>query len=293
MYSKTQNNFFGKNNNKEAAIIVYSARDAKDSAINFKTNKKFYENNGLYILNKNKIAHDMGSESWICDTQLEKFKNTRKIKDGLLQTKVIIHAHGTAGWLLGDGEGIESEHAELLDFARKIREIEKIHSIKIKSVDIKACYSAAEFFNLDSEGNNGVLFSPARHLSFMLPDVLITASIGPFNDVKVGVFDAEKNENTYISNGIVEFKNGKGLFPSEVHKKIYSPPSDAHYNQKMLTEAKIPNENRVFVDAFKECRGYGIDPKEYLSTRLLFNSKEFGLKTKEEDEAISSISKSM
>ncbi len=279
MQAKVHTDFFKKK--KEAAIIVYSSRDDNDSAIKFKSNIRFYEDKGIVFLHKKKITNRTDANEWICKELLDKIKNTSRVKDAEeFHIKVIIHAHGTAGWLLGGGanHGLEMEHEELLNFAEKIREIEDAYPVKVDSIDIKACYAAAEFFNLNTDDNNvGVLFSPARHLSFMLPDILITAPISSFSDVGVSVFDSYKNENVFTKSGIATFKNGKGHFPEGVNKKIYHPPLDGGYSSKMLKEAGIPDENRVFVNALKECREINAAIADSCpSLSLLVKSKEYG-----------------
>ncbi|RUR10214.1 hypothetical protein [Legionella septentrionalis] len=193
------------NKNKPAALIVLSPYDEGSHAIGFKDAESMVRDElGYGIINKKPLFFN--SE----DTEF-----SAAIKPVTLKNKSLtiwLSAHGASGWLFSGRRDANSELEATANFVEFVRRVETYTQCEVANIVLSACFTANEFVNV----KDGTYFnSPARLLSFFLPEVNVLGFIGKNAESKVHVFKETTmgylKETLNAEHASVLFKNGKPI----------------------------------------------------------------------------------
>jgi hypothetical protein len=171
---------------KPKVIHVRSPWDKKDAATNASSAWKLLNDLGFIVLNKQEIK-------WTATKKELDSAVKPVIKGTTPQLTIWIDAHGGLGWFFGSEGNKEDEFKDTSQFRHFVKAIEDRTGLKVVNVVLSGCFTANEIFNPD----NGAFFcSPARMLSYFLPDVNVVGFVGKHACAKIdGLY--EKKGQTY------------------------------------------------------------------------------------------------
>lgn len=199
---------------KPLALVVKSPHDletdAKKNAVKFKDSRDFVSDLGFGIANKAAIKF---SESSDADFR-------RAIKPGKkVEITVWLESHGAPGWLFGADKSKESELEGTIGFVDFIRKLEEYTGATVNNIVLSGCFTANELINDDE-----YFISPARTLSYLLPDKNIVGFVGENAKAKVTNVFAKTSygyepKSVNPENASIIFKDGKAI--ETVSEELY------------------------------------------------------------------------
>ncbi|CDZ77465.1 hypothetical protein BN59_01748 [Legionella massiliensis] len=164
LYPK-QNGLTGKT--KPSAIVVSSPYDDEGGAVKYESALRVVEDRGFTVLSKPGKPVKFSFDGFDSELKPVTGKTT-----GLT---VYLESHGAPGWLFGARRTAKSEMDNTFAFVEYIRELEQKTGLKVNSIILNSCYSANEYYN---QSTQEYFISPARVLSYLLPDCDIVGFVG-------------------------------------------------------------------------------------------------------------------
>ncbi|WP_133126749.1 hypothetical protein [Legionella nagasakiensis] len=105
-----------------------------------------------------------------------------------------LESHGAPGWLFAGPRSANAELLATLNFARFVRQVERVTGSTINHIVLSGCFTANEYYNAESS----IYFnSPARMLSFLLPEKKIIGFVGQNACAKVSNVYRKTDDDTY------------------------------------------------------------------------------------------------
>lgn len=207
---------------KPKVIHVRSPWDKKDAATNASSAWKLLEDTlGFFVLNKLELK-------WTA-TKKELESAFRPVIKGRTtpQLTIWIDAHGAPGWFFGSEKcNQEDEFKNTSQFSHFVKAIQDITGLKVVNVVLSGCFTANEIFNPD----NGAFFcSPARMLSYFLPDVNVVGFVGKHKCAKIDEV-YEKKGQTY-SHIVVNLHEASVIYNNGNVKERYSRELYCNYEK--------------------------------------------------------------
>jgi hypothetical protein len=218
---------------KPAMVMTLSTdTDTLDREKRYKNSCVTYQNLNCKILNDTSITFDtVKGES---DITISKIKP--KIKEGD-SGLLVVTGHGNLQWMFGDQPGVERPAVK--KFAEYIKQLERTLEIRLRTVVLDACWSAAELKDpVEGIPNE----SQARLLSMYLGE---DYQVYGFNgEAAEGIVlyrkgDGAKTKATYAQNAII-FCNGQVL-KGTIHER---PGSGVYHSTEHVSNRRF--YNRVF-----------------------------------------------
>lgn len=189
---------------KPQVVHVSSPWDEDSSATSYSASTDVLSGAGFGVLNKKKIE-------WTTTDPEEIEKSVKPVKMNGKPLTIWIDAHGAPGWFFGAARSAKDEFQKTVDFLKFISAIEAQTGGKVANVVLSGCFTANEIVNSTTKK---FFCSPARMLSFLLPDVNVLGFVGQNASAKVTHL-FEKSGSTYnpvtVSphEAAVIYKNGK------------------------------------------------------------------------------------
>lgn len=159
------------NNRKPMVVILGSPWGGSNGPVRFKSARQLLEGNGYRVLNKREMYFNANT----LDLKAINGKEKQRIT-------IWFEAHGAPGWLFGKDESLKSELQYMLVFARAIKTLAKTSNCIIENIVLSGCNSATEY--LDEKTEN-YFNSPARLLSFLLPEINVLGFVGRNSSAKI------------------------------------------------------------------------------------------------------------
>ncbi|AHE66388.1 hypothetical protein [Legionella oakridgensis] len=215
---------------KPIALVIHSPNDDEaGTSVDFTSAIDFVTDIGYGKMNTaRKFSFPITEDGLADDEQLQaSIRTGGKPPESLT---LWLESHGAPGWLFAGPREARAEFLATLNFARFVRQLERFSGTSIDNIVLSGCFTANEYYNAESS----VYFnSPARMLSFLLPEKKIVGFVGQHACAKVSNVYRKTGDDTYTSvyvnpeDAAVLYQNGAVLeaYEEELYcNHAYTPP---------------------------------------------------------------------
>lgn len=202
--------------NKPAAVILFHPLDGEgDGATKLKSNFELIEAKGYSVLNKITKKRPVILDEDLIKNK-DKFFNPSKLSQAIrreVTVNLFLIGHGAPGWFFSN-EGPANEAEIAIETADYIYKLEEKLNIKFTHIVLNACFSATE---IDEPTTGNYFNSPARLLSYRMPDKFVIGFLGSFADARVNAYTKNNEVSPFLPKAFsliqasIVFKEGKAI----------------------------------------------------------------------------------
>lgn len=190
---------------KPKAILIHSPFDTDGHSVPYSAAAEVLSDTGYGTISKAKLTFDKADTT-------EFARAIRETKVAGEQLTLWMESHGAPAWLFGCTRDHKNEFQWAKNFALFVRAVECYTGTKINNIVLSGCFTANEFIDESAET---FLLSPARILSFLLPEVNIVGFVGQNAVAKVSNVFHKTTKGEYkpqivnLDQAAVLFRGGK------------------------------------------------------------------------------------
>jgi hypothetical protein len=224
---------------KTPTLVMTSSLDS-DNEKRYKVSRQMYKDLSCRIVNKGNIIYDTEKKASNIDVDAVHKQIGNPVEGKKRPAFLVVTGHGNLQWLFGATPG--SEGTEIKKFAQYLKELERSLNIKLETIVLDNCWSAAEL----KEPVEGIPnHSPARILSKNLGQgYLVFGFNGKAAEGKVefATDEGERIFASYYQNAII-FHNGQVVKGSGGHP---TPGQGVPHTTKLINTEKHKLYKRMF-----------------------------------------------